>query len=86
MKKIFIFLLPLSMCLVAATCKQSANGSTTNTTQTDAGCVEKQGDGCMCTEIYKPVCGCNGKTYGNECSAKCNGITKFTEGECPKKN
>jgi hypothetical protein len=79
MKKIWVFLLPLSMCLAAATCKQSSSGSTDGTiAKSDANCVEKQGDGCMCAEIYKPVCGCNG------CSAKCQGITKYTEGECPK--
>ena len=26
---------------------------------------------CICTRIYKPVCGEDGKSYGNGCMAKC---------------
>ncbi|PRY89601.1 Kazal-type serine protease inhibitor domain-containing protein [Mongoliibacter ruber] len=35
-----------------------------------------------CYMIYKPVCGCNGVTYSNDCIARNNGVVKFTEGEC----
>ena len=37
----------------------------------------------MCPDIYQPVCGCNGVTYGNSCEAiNYGGVTSFTPGEC----
>jgi hypothetical protein len=39
----------------------------------------------MCTKIYKPVCGCNNKTYGNACVAAAAGISVAHEGKCKGK-
>ena len=39
-------------------------------------------EGCICTMIYAPVCGVDGKTYGSQCTLDCAKVAKAKDGEC----
>jgi hypothetical protein len=53
------------------------NNSMTYYVDFEIGCTND----CICYDLWAPVCGTNGITYGNDCEAECAGVD-FSEGEC----
>lgn len=45
--------------------------------------IPHRSTGCICVELWLPVCGENGKTYSNACFAKCAHVN-YSQGSCEK--
>jgi len=47
-------------------------------------CIDREliNESAVCYLIYAPVCGCDNKTYSNDCIAKNNGVLNYKNGTC----
>ena len=79
--RIFYSIFILLLC--SFSCNRKISKQTLPADCFDATKVKKDA---ICPMIYKPVCGCDGKTYSNSCVASTQGILKWTEGACPEEN
>lgn len=81
-----LLLATLTLTALLFGCDRGPDNSETPTpaaTEASADCVRTPpAEPMVCTMDWRPVCGCDGITYPNACSARAAGVTEFSAGEC----
>ena len=75
----------VSIALIFMSCVKDENSCVPVPVNNNEPCIDSSLiDGTStCFDIYEPVCGCDGVTYGNSCYATIfYGVSSFVEGEC----
>ncbi|MBF0450616.1 MAG: carboxypeptidase regulatory-like domain-containing protein [Candidatus Magnetomorum sp.] len=76
-----IELFPIMRCTTNSECGDKAICKKPTGACDDEGICQPRPEACIM--LLDPVCGCNGKTYGNACIAESSGVNINFEGTCP---